>query len=82
MEGFIFINSTGEYAVERTMSGFSSVPQELCWTKDINLATVFNKAKPWSGHMKQYLSDLKRAHPLRAESTRIVIIKPAEDNDE
>lgn len=81
MEGYIFINSVGEYAVERTIPGFTSIAQELRWTKDINLATLFPVTKPWNGHMKKHLSELKRAHPLWAESTLVVTIKAAEDND-
>lgn len=75
MNGFIFISSDGEYAVERANTGFGSATQVVGWTKDINAATVFNNAMPWQGCMGRHLICLREAQPLQAVVSRVVTLK-------
>lgn len=74
MNGFIFINSEGEYAVERANTGFGSATQVIGWTKDINAATVFSNSEPWNGCMNRHCNELKRAQSLQATVSRVVTL--------
>ena len=74
MKGYIFVNELGEYAIERANTGFGSGTTVVCWTKDINAATVFNNEEPWTGCMGRHLKAMSKAQPLQAELSRVVTL--------
>lgn len=74
MNGFIFVNNNGEYAIERANTGFGSASQVLDWTKDIHSAQVFSSERPWGGCMNRHLEELKKAQALQASVSRVVSI--------
>lgn len=72
MNGFIFINNDGEYAVEASALTHGGTSRYVRWSKDINAATVFSSRSPWAGMMNKHLLELKTAQPLQATVTRTV----------
>lgn len=44
--GYVFINAYGQYAEERPNTGFGSERTVICWSDDINSATVWTTPNP------------------------------------
>lgn len=76
MQGYIFINSDGEYAAEGTAGGFARTEKVIWWVKNLNEATVFRSEKPWGGVHKTHLERLKHAQALKAVEERTVKLTP------
>lgn len=75
MQGWVFINSNGEYAFECGPRGFSN-SKSIGWVANLNEATVFTVEEPWHGTTQQHCGCLRKCQALQAEVIRIVKLTP------
>lgn len=71
MQGWVFINSDGEYAVEGDAGGFAT-GKTIRWVPNLNEATVFCHQNPWGGIMDKHCEVLRKHHCLPATVIRTV----------
>ena len=71
LQGFIFINELGQYAVPGLSSGFGPAREVINWVGDINEAHVF----PHEAMMRRRFEQLKNCQSLKAVATREVLIR-------
>lgn len=82
MEGYIFINGEGKYAVENTCLGFGpSDSKTISWTNILDDATVFRTVTPWTSKTcgGSHCTVLKYTQSLRAIASRKVTIHVSEE---
>lgn len=75
MQGWVFINSDGEYAVEGDAGGFAT-GKTIRWVANLHTATVFCVEEPWHGLQQRHCECLKKCQALQAESVRTVKLTP------
>lgn len=72
IQGFIFINELGQYAVPTiSSSGFAPTREVIIWVSDINEAHVF----PHEAMMRRRFKELEKYQSLKAVATRNVVIR-------
>lgn len=72
MQGFVFINELGQYAVPtNSSSGFAPTREVIIWVSDINEAHVF----PHEAMMRRRFKELEKCQSLMAVARREVSIE-------
>lgn len=71
IQGFIFINELGQYAVPGLSWGHGPTREIINWVTDINDAHVFAH----EGMMRRRFKQLEKCQALKAVATREVLIR-------
>ena len=71
IQGFIFINELGQYAVTGLSHTHGGTRETINWVNDINHAHVF----PHEALMRRRFKELEKCQALKAVSTREVLIR-------
>lgn len=71
IQGFIFINELGQYAVPTISISHGPTREIIQWVSDINEAHVF----PHEAMMRRRFKELEKCQSLKAVATRNVVIR-------